>query len=300
MHAPFLYTMALGDSYGMKYEYLPHPTNAGLSDLVHADHPKLTAYKKGDYTDDTQMSLANMELLLAKKSFDITAEEFVNAWLHTFKRDPHVGYSRHMQKLLAACETPAEFVSQLAPSSRTTSGAAMRAGVFGVIEDLEEVKRLTLLQGRITHNNLAGTTSALAVALSVHYLHHGGTRQQLEAFLTAQLGEGWEQNGIENDPGNAMMIVTQALSALKHAKTIADVFLNVVNQIENSDTDTVCAIAAIIASRCTDLEDNVPETLKKGLENGKYGADYLRKIDIQVEAMFPRRILYSSPNIDAR
>lgn len=292
MHASFLYTMALGDSYGMKYEYLPHATNADLSDLVHAEHPKLTAYKKGDYTDDTQMSLANMELLLAKQSFDITAEEFVSAWLHTFKRDPHVGYSRHMQKLLAECETPAEFVSQLAPSSRTTSGAAMRAGVFGVIEDIEEMKRLTLLQGRITHNNLAGTTSALAVALSVHFLHYGGTRQQLEAFLTTQLGEGWEQNGIENDPGNAMMIVTQALSALKNAKTMADVFLNVVNQIENSDTDTVCAIAAIIASRCTVLEDYVPETLKNGLENGTYGADYLRKIDMQVEAIFPRKMLY--------
>jgi len=293
----FLYTMALADSYGMKYEFEPHATTAGLSDLVHDDHPKFTAYPKGCYTDDTQMSLANMELLLAKKNetgkFDVTIEEFVEAWLYTFKRDPHLGYSKYMYMLLNESEQPADFTGRLDPARGTTSGAAMRAGVFGVIGDIEEVKRLALMQTRITHDTAAGITSALAVALSVHYLHHGGTRQLLEKFLTEQLGKGWKQSGYDEEALNGVKIVTQALSALVNAKTVSGVLLNVVNQDEISDTDTVCAIAGIMASRCDDLEDDLPEVLKSGLENGAYGADYLQKIDNAVASAFLRTARYT-------
>jgi ADP-ribosyl-[dinitrogen reductase] hydrolase len=295
--ASFLYTMALADSYGMKYEFEPHATTAGASDLVHGYHPQFTDYLKGHYTDDTQMSLANMELLLAKKTasgkFDINAEEFVAAWLNSFKRDPHMGYSKYMFKLLSESQKPADFISILDPSRGITSGAAMRAGVFGVIDDMEEVKRLTLVQARITHDTPAGRMAALAVALSVHYLHHGGNRKTLEQFLTKQLGDDWKQNGYVNDTSNGMHIVAQALSALMKAKTLSDVLLNVVNQDVISDTDTVCAIAGIIASRCTDLEDDLPDTLKNGLENGDYGAGYLQMIDRSVMTFFPRKALYA-------
>ena len=89
-----------------------------------------------------------------------------------------------------------------------------------------------------------------------------------------------------------MHIVTQALAALENAKALSGVLLNVVNQNEISDTDTVCAIAGIIASRCTDLENDLPATLIAGLENGTYGADYLHKIDKEVMAVFPHKSLY--------
>lgn len=292
----FLHTMALADSYGMKYEFLSHTNTADFDDLVHGTHPQFTEYVKGHYTDDTQMSLANMELLLAKKTatgkFDVTTEEFITAWLSAFKRDPHSGYSKYMYKLLCESEKPADFVSKLDPSRGTTSGGAMRAGVFGVIDDIEDVKRLALMQARVTHDTPAGITSTLAVALSVHYLHHGGNSQTLEKFLAKRLGEDWKQVGYVNDVSNGMLIVTQALAALANAKALSEVLLNVVNQDEISDTDTVCAIAGIIASRCTDLENDLPVSLITGLENGTYGADYLHKIDKEVTAVFPKGTLY--------
>ncbi|OQP67564.1 ADP-ribosylglycohydrolase family protein [Niastella populi] len=293
----FLYTMALADSYGMKYEFVQHATTAGPADLVHGSHPEFTEYIKGNYSDDTQMSLANMELLLTKMTasgkFYITVEDFVRAWLSTFKRDPHPGYSKHMYRLLADSETAEDFITRLDATGGTTSGAAMRAGVFGVIPEIEQVKHLALLQARITHDTPAGTTSALAVALSVHYLHHGGSRQGLENFLAAQLGAQWRQNGYVNDMSNGMYIVGQALKALMNAATLSQVLLHVVNQDETSDTDTVCAIAAVIASRSTDWANDLPVALENGLENGTYGADYLKMIDRSVAAFFSRRALYS-------
>lgn len=283
-----LIVLALADSYGMKYEFVPHALTANYSDLVHAVNPKFPEYLKGHYSDDTQMSLANIELILSREGYNFSEEDFVNAWLDVFRRDPHLGYSRHMYKLLRECVDAADFLSQRDPTRGTTSGAAMRAGVLGVIPDISVVKQLVTLQARITHDTAAGITSALAVALSVHHLHYGGSRGTLAAFLTTELGEGWVQNGYVNDMSNGMYIVQKALEAVLGANTLSGVLLNVVNQEETSDTDTVCGIAGIIASKCRDLKDDLPEGLIQGLENGPYGADYLRKVDILIEKRFGR------------
>jgi hypothetical protein len=105
-------------------------------------------------------------------------------------------------------------------------------------------------------------------------------------FLAQQLGEEWMENGYVDDMSNGMYIVNKALVAVLKANTLSEVLLNVVNQEETSDTDTVCGIAGIIASRCRDLEDDLPVGLKEGLENGRFGGDYLKRVDEAIESRF--------------
>lgn len=289
----FLATMAIGDSYGMKYEFAVHATDKTADDLFHGPHPKFTEYPVGHYTDDTQMSLANLELLMSGS--ELTAQAFAEKWLEAFKRDPHHGYSRHMWKVLSESETADDFVASLDPSRGVTSGAAMRAGPFGLLSDIAEVKRLTELQARITHDTVAGVNAALAVALSVHYLHHGGARGGLDAFLASHIGADWNsaEKGYTEDTSNGLNIVTQALDAVKKANSLSGVLLNVVNHKEKSDTDTIAAIAMVIASRCNDLPDDLPQTLRDGVENGAYGRDYLAEVDKKAAAFFPATEIYA-------
>jgi ADP-ribosyl-[dinitrogen reductase] hydrolase len=292
----FLYLMALADSYGMKYEFVPHKRDKTAADLFHEPHPKFNGYKTGHYTDDTQMSLANMEVLLAHpgKTDQLTEDDFVTAWIKAFKRDPHDGYSKYLYQVMTDCQTPADFKAAIDPAHSPASGAAMRAGPFGLLADINEVKRLAKLQGDITHTSPAGAIPAQVVALSVHFLHHGGSRTDLPAFLEKHLGADWNstQKGYTTDTGNGQNILRQALDAVYKAKTLSDVLLHVVNAEEKSDTDTICAIAMVIASRARDLLNDLPQKLTAGLENGTYGADYLKSLDQKAMTPFPSSDLY--------
>lgn len=281
----FLYYMALGDSFGMKYEFVPHTTNATRADLFHGPHPKYAAYVTGRYTDDTQMSVANMELLLTNPA--PTEEDFVNAWLDAFRRDPVEGYSKRMQKVLTESKTAADFRAAVDPKNGTTSGAAMRAAPFGLLRDIRDVEHFTRLQARITHDTPAGTETAVAVARAVHFLHYGGARKNLPGIV----GSSWQHHG-DGETGNAVTIISLAFDAVMKANTLSEVLLNVVNGAEKSDTDTACAVAMVIASRCHDLIDDLPPALHEGLDQSRYGANYLRDLDAQAFKAFPPRPPY--------
>ena len=285
--------MALADSYGMKYEFVPHTRDKDISDLFHEPNVRHAEYQKGHYSDDTQMSMANLELLIKHrgngKNDAITQDEFIKTWLEVFKRDPHLGYSKRMWQVLSEAKTPDDFKNNLDASNGVTSGGAMRAGPFGLLSDVEEVKTLALAQARITHDTPAGRNAALAVALSVHFLYHGGERQELPAFLKKHIGLDLKsaEAGFVDDMRNGLRITTDALDAVVSAKSLSGVLLNIVNAAEVSDTDTICAMAMVIAACAPDLEDDLPQKLRDGLEKGPYGAGYLKQLDQKARQTFP-------------
>lgn len=296
----FLLLMAIGDAYGMKYEFVPHAQNITTADLAYGPHPKHTAYCQGDYTDDTQMALAIAELLIERSSSlsSLTETDFVEIWLEAFRRDPHVGYSKYMFKVISESQTADEFIDSLDPTLGVTSGAAMRAGPIGLLPDVADVIYLTKMQAKITHDTPAGVNSALAVALTVHFLHHGGARDKLDAFLEKHIGKGWDSaaNGYSEDPHNGLKSVVQAIKAMRNAKTLSEVLLTAVNQEALSDTDTVCSLAMIMASRCSEIKNDLPPALYDGLESGVYGVDYLRDIDDKADKLFPPSAVYKKIN----
>ena len=295
----FLSLMAIGDAFGMKYEFTDHPVPVYPSELTYGVHPGFLEYMPGHYTDDTQMSLANIEILLARLAQRTTPEgrDFVAAWMHAFKRDPRVGYSRKMWQALTESNTTEDFLGRINPLAGTTGGASMRSAPFGLLADIETVKDLTLLQARLTHDTPSGRTSALFAAVATHYLHHGGPRQHLGTFLDHHLGKNWcsTNNGLSEEPGNGLKIAGQAFRSVMNASTLSGVLLAAVSEEKIADTDTVCAMAMAIASRCPTIRDDLPENLRTNLERGAFGLGHLVAVDAILGSWFPRTLRYAQP-----
>jgi len=291
----FLSIMAVGDVYGMKYEFVDHDIPVNSADLFYGPHPTYIEYQAKRYTDDTQMSLANAELLLEKSSEEIKRRDFIQAWMSAFRRDPRLGYSTFMFQLMNENLSPEEFSMRVDSSKGTTSGALMRAAPFGLLDDIDVVKKLAGEQAAPTHNTSVGITSAMFVAVSTHYLHHGGRMQHLESFLDLHLGKNWcsEENGRANDPHNGLMIASQILSTLKTGGSLSRILLAGVSQTRNADTDTICAAAMAISSRRKDIANDLPSNLREGYENSSYGLSYLRDIDTSLAKKFPRSNQYA-------
>lgn len=291
----FLEMMAIGDAFGMKYEFVEHAQDKTDADLTMGFHPKFEEYQRGMYTDDTQMSLGTLELLVEKGPAAVNPDALIWQWLKAFKRDPRVGYSKHMYNVLTEAQNPDDFRAQLDPTRGHTSGAAMRAAPIGLLPDLDQVKKIAEMQARITHDTTTGVNSALAVALSVYYLHNGGKRDDLQGFLNAQIGADWDapSSGYTEETGNGLKIVTQALKAVLEAKSYSGLLLSVVNNDAKSDTDTICAIAMAIASRCPEIRNDLPASLVNGLESNHFGADYLAAMDMKALKAFPPTAYFS-------
>lgn len=297
----FLSLMAIGDAFGMKYEFAEHSQNATKGDLSYGPHPKYKEYQATRYTDDTQMSLANAKVLLKFKENlnDVTADDFINAWLTQFQKDPRLGYSQYMYGVLSNSQTTTDFKDSLDPNRGHTGGAVMRSAPFGFVKDKDMVKKLTLMQAEITHNTPAGRTSALACALSIYFLRNGGKKSDLMAFLDTELGPNWctEKNGFDPDPHNGLKIFSSALSAFLNADTLSDILLTAVNQEKRSDTDTVCAIAMCLAANSTEAQHDLPPSLTENIENKEYGYDYLKAFDKKFLSEFKRPNRLALPKV---
>lgn len=292
MNDRFLSLMAVGDAFGMKYEFVTHDQSVAEADLHFGPNPNFAAYQAGEYTDDTQMSLANAELLLSPaftEAAHVTDDALIAQWLAAFKRDKRLGYSQTMYAVLDDSESPQDFRARVKPELGVTSGAAMRAGPFGLLPDVNDVRQLAARQARITHNTPAGVNAALAVALTTHHLHYGGSRAALPDYLKHHLGDEWnrEAGGYTDSPNNGVKIVSQALHAIAGPKTYSGVLLRGVNQSPHADTDTVCALALLFASRCADITDDLPEALNTDQGRGPYDRTYLHGIDRQLLHKFP-------------
>lgn len=279
----FLSLMAIGDAFGMKYEFVNRANDITVSDLQYGPHPSFKEYQAAHYTDDTQMSLANAELLLRYKNMPdkITDDIIISHWLAAFERDPRRGYSEYMYQVMQDAKDPADFKSRIDAKRGTTAGAAMRAAPFGFIDDLQILKSLTTQQARITHNTPDGVNSALAIAMTVHYLRLGGDLKNLRAYLNKHLGAEWNSHAHNNNTpaNNGVRIATQAIDAIVNAESYTEILINAVNDNNASDTDTICALAMVMASQSSQVKNDLPPHLKFNLENGKYGSDFLFRFD---------------------
>jgi ADP-ribosyl-[dinitrogen reductase] hydrolase len=145
--------IAVGDAYGACFEYAA-PGAGRPNDLAgYPPHPR-HRLAPGRYTDDTQMSIAVAETLLAG---DLSRQAFADFFVHCFWRDPRHGYSRRMQEFIEGCRDGTDLLNRIRPQS-SKSGAAMRASPIGILPDAGEVLRVAALQARVTHDTPGGAT----------------------------------------------------------------------------------------------------------------------------------------------
>lgn len=297
-----LLRIAQGDAYAMAVEYVKREKHPELYEnalkfekfLQHPTHKKL---KPGMYTDDTQMSIANAELIIRDASGCywenyLTPDRFREHFLEVFKRDERDGYSRGFQKLLEECNTADELKEKLVPDSNK-NGAAMRAMVFGVISDPKQVADLAAVQATVTHNTPQGIGSAMAVALMSHFTLHTdlpfqemlGWCEQFCPLVFREFKTDWDRSVREyaddpNDLGVGMNTAWAVCTLLQQETSLMGILRRTIEW--GGDTDSVAAIAWGIAS-ARYQDEQLPEFLERDLEQGrKYGAAFLKELGKQL------------------
>lgn len=275
-----LVEMAIADAYGAGFEFRDDHFVAANNDLSRYHPHALGDLKAGQYTDDTQMSIALAEMML--NDCDWSRLSVAKGFFNTYDRDPRDGYSKRMKKLLTYGT-----VEEMLNSNGGGNGAAMRAGVLGLYPTLVTARGRAHHQARVTHNTTASDDAAKAVAVAVHFLSHGdATRWNVGMLVTLDVGgdfefpwpETWR---VSTHPSQA---VRAAITAIQKGNTLSEVLKTAV--AFGGDTDTVATIAMSMAVWCKDIENDLPQYLYAGLENGPFGLDYLRDLDQQLLRLF--------------
>jgi ADP-ribosyl-[dinitrogen reductase] hydrolase len=276
-----LLELAVGDAYGAGFEYadelIPHNTLAG-----YVQHPRHTT-QPGQYTDDTQMSIAIAEAMLSGEPWTphLLAEWFV----HAFQRDPRPGYAGGFQAFLAEVRDGADFLNRIRPHS-DKSGAAMRACPLGLFPTVAEVVEKCTIQAKLTHDTPDGIAAANAAALMTHYfLYDLGPKAQLGAFLDEQIpGYTWAEPWHGPVRSKGWMSVRAAITAVVQQQSLRQMLLACIHF--TGDVDTVAAIALGAAAGSREVVQDLPEPLIASLENGPYGRDYLHQLDEALHKRF--------------
>jgi ADP-ribosyl-[dinitrogen reductase] hydrolase len=274
-----LVQMAKGDAYGAGFEYAPGDFVLLYHRLLaYVQHPKHKLIP-GVYTDDTQMSIANVEVILAG---DVSREALAQAYVDCFKRDQREGYAAGFYDFLCSVNDGSEFLEKMKPHS-DKSGSAMRALPFGIYPDIETVIALTTLQSAITHNTFHGINAAVAAALMAHYfLYNLGPKSELGAFIEKHVPGSWAEPYTVPVAQKGWMSVRSAITAVMGADSMTEILRASV--AVTGDVDTVAALALGAAAHCSEVKQDLPEFLETGLENGKYGRDFLVDLDAKLMA----------------
>lgn len=277
-----LVELAIADAYGAGFEYVDEKTVRDHNNLSgYVRHPR-HRLEPGQYTDDTQMSIAVAEAVLSGERWTprLLATRFVEA----FKRDPREGYAQGFYGFLCDVTDGDDFLRRIRPDS-DKSGAAMRAAAVGLFPTVGEVVDKCTVQAAVTHDTPDGINAAVAAALAVHFFAYGlGPRAGVAEFVASQVPGGWEAPWVGRVKQKGWMSVRAALTAIQRNARLSDLLRDCV--AFGGDVDTVAAIAAAPASLADDVEQDLPTALFDGLEDGAYGRRYLQALDRKLADLF--------------
>jgi ADP-ribosylglycohydrolase len=176
---------AIGDALGMPFETL-HPCALPLREWVarsplgplYATPSNLVGhpFKAGQFTDDTQMSMALAEHLVEDGSYD--PRKAAARYLAWYKSGEARGIGGSVKKAMESLAAGVGWTASAVPDS-WGNGAAMRSGVIGAYyhrgrEKLGSVAGWARVDARITHGSEEAIEGAAAMALAVSHLVSGG------------------------------------------------------------------------------------------------------------------------------
>ncbi|MFH0980070.1 MAG: ADP-ribosylglycohydrolase family protein [Planctomycetota bacterium] len=284
-----LIELAIGDAYGAAFEYAPVPFVREHNDLrAYVAHPT-HGRPAGTYTDDTQMSIAIAELMVAGEAW--TPENLAAKFVEVFKRDPRTGYASSFYGFLCRIRDGSEFVAKIRPTS-DKSGGAMRAPAVGLYPDLGQVIERSSLQASLTHDTEDGRNAAVAASLMTHYCcYRLGRRADMGRFIREHVSGRWDNPWHGKVKSKGWMSVRAAITAVSRSSSMSELLRTCV--AFTGDVDTVAAVAMAAGSCCSEIEQDLPAQLVEGLENNAYGRDYLIGLD---KALFTAVGLPSGPH----
>ncbi len=266
---------AIGDAYGAGFEFAEQEIVKQENDLTrYRPHPLFSSiFKK--YTDDTQMSIGIIELLLEGR--DWTVQNLADKFVTVFKRDIREGYAKRFYQLMTEVDSGEELLKKIIPKSER-NGAAMRAYPIGILDNELEIIEKTAIQASVTHQTEPAIISAQAIALTSHFfIYNKGSKKNLLEYLAHFQQKKWSANWQGRVKIDGIQTVEAVLTILLEEKSLANILKKSVDF--GGDVDTVASLGLAIASQSEEYEQNLPQWLFDNLENGAYGRDYLTKLD---------------------
>jgi ADP-ribosylglycohydrolase len=277
-----LLEVALGDAYGIGFEFVKPVFIEKNHDMKQYRPSPFDGLLAGDYSDDTQMSIAISELMLS--DLEWTPLNIANAFVNTFKRDQIKGYSRGFQDVLESSETGQDLLNVLKPES-VRNGAAMRSVPLGYIRDIDELLEKSKAQAKITHNTQEGIFSSQAIALASHYfIYNIGPKEDVLTYLESKLKREINANKQDRCQCDAIQTVDAVITALIKCDSLYDIVDYAVKI--GGDTDSVASIAAGIASTSSQYIKNLPDFMVSNLRNNEFGKDYIISLDAQLKEKY--------------
>lgn len=266
--------LAIADAYGAGMEYVDPAITKKFNNLKQMIKHPTHGLEKGQYTDDTQMTLGLVEYLISAMQLD--RRELVTSWINVFQRDRRPAYSKRFQKFLEEHVDADSFLRDI-NSESNRSGGAMRVTPVGLVPDTNWVKRVADWQAGITHNTPLGREAAVAAALLVHYCEFDiGELKHAGRWITNEIrGEvNWDDNWTGKVGLEGWKATQAAVTAVKNGYSTSEILKTCVDF--TGDVDTVATIAIAAASVSDQIRNDIPPILKAQLEvGGKFGREYL-------------------------
>ena len=127
--------ISFGDAFGVAFEGKNKNKIAKEFQFNHYN-PGGIGWKRGVYSDDTQMSIAIAELLISGKKFNKIS--LTKRFLEVYKRDPHQGYGSSVKEGLKKAKSVKEFL-KIIPGVGKGNGACMRSVPIGILPNIKKV-----------------------------------------------------------------------------------------------------------------------------------------------------------------
>jgi ADP-ribosyl-[dinitrogen reductase] hydrolase len=270
-----LIEIAQGDAYGAGFEFCNKLIICRDHDMTKYHDSREDNIRAGQYTDDTQMTLAISELVLKEDNWDhdLISEYFIRS----FKRDEREGYASGFYSLLMEVNSGKEFNEKILNSS-IRNGAAMRSVPIGLYSDKENLLNKAKMQAEVTHDTEEGIYSSQVVALAAHYfIYNLGKKDGLQSFLENELGRKINNKKETQCECDAIDTIDAVITVLENSTSLYEIIDKSVRL--GGDTDSVASIACGIASFSDEFDKKLPDFFLDDLEDGVYGKKYLLSLD---------------------
>jgi ADP-ribosylglycohydrolase len=248
-----MYGAIMGDTVGSVYEW---------HNIKTKDFPLFGS--RCHFTDDSVLTVAVADALANEVEagrFDTNTDE---EWREVFGRYLHRygnvfhgrGYGGGFRRWLHSDDPK--------PYNSCGNGSAMRVSAVAYFaRSLEECERLARLTADVSHDHPDGVAGALATAGAVYLALHGGTKEEIKAYVDKYYGEEvkryTQENGLsaftldeirplysfDHYAGLCKGTVPFALEAFLESRDFEDCIRNTVSI--GGDTDTLGAISGAIA-----------------------------------------------------
>ncbi|RIX45614.1 MAG: ADP-ribosyl-[dinitrogen reductase] hydrolase [Rhodocyclales bacterium GT-UBC] len=286
--------LAIGDAMGATVEFLT-PNEIRHQ---HGEHRDITGggwlrLKAGQVTDDTTMSLALGESILAARGVDAqAAAEAFDAWMRAKPVDIGNTVRRNLIQFRKTGKPEA-----VASEHDAGNGAAMRVLPVALAclgQDRTATLAASRAQAHVTHHNLHSDAACDALILMLHELLHGHEVQDLRQHADRLVEQfplfAFDKKRRDNPSGYVVETMQAVLQAFFDTSCFEDCLIDVVNR--GGDADTTGAIAGMLAGARYGL-DAIPKRWLRALDPAirqaceQQAADLLRLSQEKSSLAFP-------------